>query len=61
MGLDIQIKFLQSQKINKFMKKVIKIKRKVHTPLRCSPRLSKRVHKFGIKPIKKSKKVGKNN
>jgi len=39
------------------MKKGIKIKRKIHTPLRRPPRLSKKAHKFGIKPIKK-KKVG---
>ncbi len=38
------------------MKKVIKIKRKVHTPLRRPPRLSKEAHKFGIKPIKKNKR-----
>ena len=39
------------------MKKGIKIKRKVHTPLRRPPRLSKGAHKFGIKPIKKTKKI----
>jgi len=37
------------------MKKAIKIKRKVHTPLRRPPRLSGERHKFGIKPIKKTK------
>jgi len=37
------------------MKKGIKIKRKVHTPLRRPPRLSGQVHKFGIKPVKKIK------
>ena len=56
MDLGIQIKFFQHQKINKFMKKGIKIKRKVHTPLRRPPRLSKEAHKFGIKPIKKQTK-----
>ena len=38
------------------MKKGIKIKRKVHTPLRRPPRLSGERHKFGIKPIKKKAK-----
>ncbi len=38
------------------MKKVIKIKRRVHTPLRRPPRLSGKRHKFGIKPIKKKAK-----
>jgi len=38
------------------MKKGIKIKRKVHTPLRRPPRLSGQVHKFGIKKIKKRKR-----
>jgi len=38
------------------MKKVIKIKRKTHTPLRRPPRLSGKRHKFGIKPIKKKAK-----
>ena len=37
------------------MKKGIKIKRKVHTPLRRPPRLSGKRHKFGIKPIKKKR------
>lgn len=38
------------------MKKRINIKRKVHTPLRRPPRLSKGAHKFGIKPIRKKSK-----
>lgn len=53
MDLGIQIKFSQYQKLNKYMKNRIKIPRKIHTPLRRPPRLSKEAHKFGMKPIKK--------
>lgn len=43
------------------MKKGIKIKRQTHTPLRRPPRLEGKVHKFGIKPIHKKSKKGRNN
>ena len=56
MDLGTQIKFLLYLRINKIMNKVIKIKRKIHTPLRRPPRLSKKAYKFGIKSIKKKKR-----
>jgi hypothetical protein len=40
------------------MKKRINIKRKLSSPLRRPPRLEGKVHKFGIKPIRKKSKKG---